>query len=382
MPMSSEKTAEKVLHLLHEVCGTADQPIGLHEPTFNELQCERVLATLRSGWVSTAGNETLEFEKKLASFLSLEDVVAVNSGTSALHLALLALGIKPGDGVALPALGFIASANAVSYVGADPHFIDVDPDFGLLDVDLLKEYLDGPEGAGVRAVIYVCLFGQKADPQPLLKLAKERNLIIIEDAAGALGSQFNGKAVGSDFDATVFSFNGNKIITTGAGGALAFRDPIHTNKARHLSNVAKTVSGVHATHNAIGYNYRMPAINASIGISQLSNFNSYIEAKKNLNERYQLTAKKLGLRMLPTPDGCCSNEWLNNIVLDELNDSQIELRHLSEVIESCHKKKFMVRPLWQPLHQTPMYQRNKHSNLVVSESLARRVISLPSSPSL
>jgi len=372
--------AKQVLTLLDTVWDNPHNASALHEPNFTVEEAEFVASVIRSGWVSTAGSEIRDFEKQIAKLTATEDCIAVNSGTSALHLAVLSLGLRPGDGVALPSLGFVATANAIAYAGAVPHFIDVDADHGLIDAELLETYLGTEAGSNVKAIVSVCLFGQKNDPLPLINLAKKNNLYVIEDAAGALGTCFEGKPVGSDFDATIFSFNGNKILTTGGGGALICKDPEKLAHARTLANVAKINHNVMPTHSEVGYNYRMPNLNAALGLSQLPKLTQYIELKQKLRLKYRSIASTVDLKIIEDPVGCRSNAWLNNILLSPSEDPASETERLIEIIQACHKNGYGVRPVWEPLHMTRMYNSNPRTTMQVTESLSRRLISLPSSP--
>lgn len=377
--MSYNEITARILQLLGSVCGHIKPPVNIHEPSFSENDKNSVVGVLDNNWVSTAGPEVTQFETALKNKLNIRNCIAVNSGTSALHLALKSYNIGPGDIVILPSLGFIASANAVSYVGAEPHFIDVDPVHGLLDIRALEEYLEQNPEKKIKAIVFVCLFGLKNDPAPLIKIAKERGLIVIEDAAGALGSKFSDQFVGSDFDATIFSFNGNKIITTGAGGALCIKHDAVSEKALHLANVAKTFQEVVPTHDEVAFNYRMPNINAALGLPQLENLGEKILKKEILKNKYKHQCNNLGLKILEDPPGSLHNNWLINLKLDAILDMDEAQNRLSHIVKACHHKGYIVRPVWQPLHKTIAYGDAHRTGLPNTEILSKSVISLPSS---
>ncbi|MEL6674361.1 MAG: aminotransferase class I/II-fold pyridoxal phosphate-dependent enzyme [Bacteroidota bacterium] len=260
--------------------------IPLSRPNLSPSAWEKVKACLDTAWISSAGPAVGEFESQMAQRLGSPYAVAVQSGTAALHLALRALNIQPGDQVALPNLGFIASANAVRYVGATPVLIDVDPVYWQLDTNLLKDYLKTPAGRKVKAVMVVHLLGYMGHLPALADLLRQYDIPLIEDAAEAVGSTYQGKALGTFGDIGVLSFNGNKILTTGGGGMALTRDESLAQRIRHLSQQAK--SDPHAYwHDDLGYNYRMTNLAAALGLAQLEALPQALADHRSLYGLYQ-----------------------------------------------------------------------------------------------
>lgn len=360
--------------------------IPLYEPYRTEHAIKFVTEALETGWVSSSSAQVSEFEKQIAQLTGASHAVATQSGTSALHLGLLLIGVKEGDIVILPNLTFVASANAVKYIGAIPVLIDVRPDTWLLDTILLEQFLEErtqiqnnqcihiESGRRVAAIMPVHILGNICDMLRMMSLSRQYNIPIIEDAAEALGSTYDGKHAGTFGDIACLSFNGNKIITTGGGGMILTENAEIARRARYLSTQAKEPVRDYF-HNEIGFNYRMSGINAALGLAQLELFTEIL-AKKNIHAR---SYRKQSQEILPqarwqkiNPMGE-SNFWLNTILIP---NSEMVQKHLD-------KSGIQTRKLWAPLHRLPMYkgsiyiQKNNQSELIYNKSL-----SLPSSASL
>lgn len=356
----------------------------LHEPYFGGNEGLYAQKCIETGFVSSVGEFVDQFEEKLSGLYEGRPVIATNTGTSALHLALLGAGVLPGDEVIVPAITFVATANAVSMCGAYPHFADVSPDTLALDSESLAEHLsrvaesrpsglfNKQTGRKISAVVLVHIFGHGGPVQSLSDVVGPLGVPIVEDAAEAVGSRLHGRPVGVTSPLTVLSFNGNKIVTTGGGGAIVVEERVIAEKLRHLSTTAKVPHRWRYFHDMVGYNYRMPNINAAIGCAQLEQLEVFVATKRQLFHRYVRALGDLdGVEILEEPEGAESNYWLQALVLTEGTD-------LDTLLAELHQQGIGARPLWEPLHQLPMYRDCQRSELKVSEQIAKRIINLPS----
>lgn len=381
---------QQILTALEKVLGKTEKPIGLHEPWLTSSEQEAVAKCVASGWVSSVGLEVTRFEERLATLFDVRFAVAMVNGTAALHLSLEVAGVLANEEVIIPSLTFVATANAVSHANAIPHFVDSEPKTMGICPQKLEDYLqtiveikDGfsynkKTGRKISAMIPVHLFGHAALIDDLLKVAKKWNLIVIEDAAEALGTRYRGKACGSFGRLGVVSFNGNKIITTGGGGAILTDDEQLAKRAKHLSTTAKLPHAWAFVHDHVAYNYRLPNLNAALGCAQLDKLPLILKNKKILTERYRNAfAKTEEICFWDQPENCQSSFWLNTIIIPENNGDLLD-----EILQAVHAKGYYLRPLWEPLHKLPMYQTAPRSDLSTAEDLTRRVINLPSSPQL
>ena len=276
---------------ISELIGS-DEFIPLHEPKFNGNASKYVLDCVETGWVSTAGRYVNELEDRICKKIGSKFAIAVSSGTAALHLSVLASGVRPNDEVICPDITFVASCNAIAYCGAIPHFVDVSLDDLCIDPEKLKLYLSNlvsikngkcfnkHTGRRLSAILAVHAFGFSADVEKLREIATSYNMELIEDAACAIGAQFNNNFIGSNSKLATFSFNGNKVITGGAGGLVVTSDAKLAEKIKHLSTTAKIAHKWEYIHNEVGFNYRMPNINAALLLSQLETLDEAIEEKK------------------------------------------------------------------------------------------------------
>ncbi|SCL24042.1 dTDP-4-amino-4,6-dideoxygalactose transaminase [Micromonospora rhizosphaerae] len=316
------------------------------------LEESYVLNALRSGWVAPAGPDLAAFEREVAQRVGCGHAVALASGTAGLHLALLALGVGPGDTVVVPTLTFAATANAVVYTGAEPVFIDCEPATGNLDPGLLQELLRDlrDKGRRVGAVMPVDMFGACADYTRILPLCAEAEVPVVEDAAEALGSTHRGRAAGSFGRAGVFSFNGNKIITTSGGGMLLSDDGDLVARCRYLSTQARQPVP-HYEHTEVGYNYRLSNLLAALGRAQLHRLDDIVTRRRRLRERYsKLFAAVPGVRLLAEEDHG-ANCWLTTIVVDPLVAGW-RAREFAAHLSAQHIE---TRPVWKPMHLQPVF---------------------------
>ncbi|WP_333880829.1 LegC family aminotransferase [Lysinibacillus capsici] len=360
--------------------------VPLHEPIFNDKEVEYVTDCVKTGWVSSVGAYVNRFEEDLAKFVGVKRAVAVVNGTAALHIALKVAGVKAEDEVLMPSLTFIAAANAVSYLGAVPHFIDVSMNTLGVDADKLKIYLEQigklqnnqlynrETGRRISALVPMHTFGHAADIEGLLKVCEMYNLTLVEDAAESLGSYYNGKHTGSFGKVSAFSFNGNKIMTTGGGGAIVTDDDAIADYAKHLTTTAKIPHRWAYEHDEIGFNYRMPNINAALGCAQLEKMPLFIQQKRELKKQYeQWLAGIEGVQLFEEPANTRSNYWLQTILLDEQFNRD-------EVLGFLNEQGVMSRPIWNPMHHLAIYQNCPKSDLSVTDQLNMRVVNIPSTP--
>ena len=388
---------DSVLNVIQHVVGipTEDQPIVLHEPDFSGTRAwDYVKDCIDSGWVSTTGSWVSRFENELASVTGASHAVAVTNGTVALRLALHLVGVGPGDEVLLPPLSFVATANAVTHLGAVPHFVDVEPTTLAIDPIALGERLDQvcdwrhgmlinrQTGRRIAAVLPVHVFGHPANGEALRKVADEWCLPLVEDAAEALGSWRCGKHCGLFGEVGTLSFNGNKLITTGGGGALLTNDIELAQRARHLSTTAKLPHPWEFEHDAVGWNDRMPNLNAALGVAQLEDLNSRLEAKRFLAERYASAFSSLdGVEFVAEPPDCRSNYWLMCLRFTSEDPHEVQ-RHRLTLLAEAHRVGMMLRPVWNLLHHLSIYSHVPKASLSVAEDQAMRLVNLPSSPQL
>ncbi|GBF75157.1 hypothetical protein PA598K_03542 [Paenibacillus sp. 598K] len=386
----SNALLETIVSRIEQTLGDRERPLALHEPEFGEHEQERLSACLASGYVSTASEETTRLEIALARTAGVAHAVAVSSGTAALHLALLAAGVQAGDEVIVPALTFVATANAVSYCGAVPHFADSSlPDLGLsperLEAHLQRESeqigrvcRNRRTGRTIRALIAVDALGHPADLPALTAICRRYRLTLIEDAAAALGSMRDGVPCGAWGSAAAFSFNGNKIITAGGGGALLTDNGELASTARMLAATAKVPHPWRYEHTSIAYNYRMPGINAALSLAQLERLPELLRRKRRLAQRYQQALAGLdGVSVLTEPRRTRSNYWLNALLLEPGCELLLE-----PLLAMLHRQGVQSRPLWTPLHRLPMYSDCPRMELHGTLSLCARTVCLPSSPRL
>jgi len=348
--------------------------IPLSIPNLNGNELKYVEECIRTGWVSSAGAFVSRFEKDIASFTNSDYGVATVNGTAGLHLALHVLGIGKGDLVAVPNLTFIASANAIHYTGATPLLVDVDPDTWQMDLDLLESYLaDGEEKEKIAAIMPVHILGSMCDMERLMHIAKKYNLPVVEDATEALGSSWNSKSSGSWGDLGVFSFNGNKIITTGGGGMIVTDNEGLAVQAKHLSTQAKQ-DPENYFHDEVGYNYRLVNVLAAIGVAQMEGIDSFIKRKKAIDARYR---RELGeiedIKFQLIPSNVDHNGWLFSFYSSKKD----------QIMQTLKESNIVCRPLWVPMNQLPMYS----SSLYIQEydrtaNIHSNVLSIPCSTSL
>lgn len=388
--MSLLSLAERTLRAVEAATAPQTPPQALHEPRFAGNEWRYVKECLDTGWVSSVGKFVDRFEAQLAEITGARHAIAVVNGTAALHVALKLVGVEPGDEVLAPALTFVATANAISYCGAVPHFVDSDLHTLGLDPAKLDDYLQTisemrPEGCinrrtgrRIKAVVPMHTFGHPVDLDPLADVCRRFQLDLIEDAAESLGSYYKGHHTGNWGRIAALSFNGNKIVTTGGGGALLTNDPELARLAKHVTTTAKVPHRWAFVHDQIGYNYRLPNLNAALGCAQLEQLPDFLERKRHLAERYGTAfADVPDVTFVREPAFGRSNYWLNAILLAE--DAADER---DTVLEALNSEGWMSRPAWALMPSLPMYSECQAMDLSVASSLERRLINLPSSVQL
>jgi perosamine synthetase len=368
-------------------CIPKNTPLSLHEPLLDETDLAAVQETISSGWVSYQGPMVKRFEEDLTNYLQA-NVISVVNGTVALFLSLKMCGVGIGDEVIVPAISFVATSNAVHQTGATPHFIDIEEKTLGIDLDKLEDYLDRIGRINnkgelincttqrvIKAIIPVYILGTPIDFERLSRIAQKYNLQIIEDAAESLGSIYEEQKLGTLAKISALSFNGNKIITTGGGGAIVTTDKDLSQKIRHMVTTAKVAHPYEFEHDEVAYNFRLPALNAALGVSQLKKLDDYLGAKKKVFIKYQeaFSSFSEGYIFEPNHYGT-SNNWLNAIIL---NSKHAYMKNI--IIEHCINLKISLRPLWKPLHLLQINANCPKSDCSKAEELYQRVICLPSS---
>lgn len=379
---------EQIIGAIQFVVGSG--PVSLHEPTFTGNEWTYLKKCLDSTYVSSVGKFVDQFEVDLADYTGAKHAVAVVNGTAALHLALQLAGVLPGNEVLIPTLTFVATANAVKYCGATPHFVDSEERTLGLNPYALRDYLKNiaevcngkcinhNTGRIIQALVPMHTFGHPVDIEGVLKVARDFHLVVVEDAAESLGSTYHGCHTGTFGLMGALSFNGNKTITTGGGGAILTNDSNLAKRAKHLSTTAKILHRWDFEHDEIAYNYRMPNINAALGCAQLEQLDSFLKVKRNLFQRYQNAFSQLPqMHIVSEPSECRSNYWLQTLLIDQTIASQCDA-----ILEGTNDAGLMTRPAWKLLHRLAPYRQCPRMELPVSESLEGRLINLPSSVSL
>ncbi len=378
------------LGAVRQVLGAAPGMIALHEPEFAGNEWAYVKECIDTGWVSSVGAFVDRFERDLAATTGAAHAVATVNGTAALHMCLLLAGVQPGDEVLMPALTFIATANAASYCGAVPHFVDSEATSLGVCANALQAHLQQAAtlrgdacfnrhtGARIRVLVVMHVFGHPCELDALAEVARRWHLVLIEDAAESLGSTYHGRHTGNVGLLSALSFNGNKVVTTGGGGAVLTNDPALAKRAKHLTTTARTPHRWSFVHDEVGYNYRLPNLNAALGCAQLERLPGMVQRKRQLAARYEAALAGVpGVRFLREPTGTASNYWLNAIVLNEAHEA-----HRDELLAALNDAGYMARPLWTLMHRLPMYQACPRSDLRTALQLEARVVNLPSSAKL
>ena len=383
----ADRDFSSVLSAIESVLGLQRRPVALHEPRFNGREWDYVKECLDSGWVSSGGDFVVKLEGMLADYTGARFAVATVNGTAALHVCLRVMDVMPGDEVLIPTLTFIATATAVAYCGATPHFADSDETTMGLDPNKLDGYLrdiavirDGAcvnrlTGARIRVVVPMHTFGHPVDLDPLVEVCARYQLQLVEDAAESLGSFYKGRHTGTIGKVSALSFNGNKIITTGGGGAVLTNDEQLAKTIKHLTTTARVAHRWSYIHDQVGYNYRLPNINAALGCAQLEQLPRFLELKRRLAARYLGVFAGVGwAKIFREPAYAKSNYWLNTLLLDE---AHADVR--DDLLDFTNQHGILTRPVWTLMHRLPMFTSCPRMDLSTAESIEKRLINLPSS---
>ena len=359
--------------------------IPLHEPCFVGSEKKYVDDCIDSTFVSSVGKYVNDFEKKLEDFTGAEKAIATSNGTSALHVALVVAGVQPGTEVLTQALTFVATANAISYCGAEPIFLDSDLHRLSLSAEAVSSFLDTngevrndglcynkKSGRRIVACLPMHVFGHPADLLNLKIVCEKFRIKLVEDAAESLGSIYMNKHTGLIGDIGVLSFNGNKIITTGGGGAVIVKDAALGARIKHLTTTAKRPHAWEFYHDEIGYNYRLPNLNAALGCAQMEGLPGFLTNKRQTFEIYKEFFDKKGIEMVQEPKDSKSNYWLNAILLKDKNERD-------NFLEITNRNGIMTRPAWTLMTELPMYKSKAHDELKNARSLVSRLVNIPSS---
>tara|TARA_B110000305_G_C19434491_1_gene638107 strand:- start:494 stop:1660 length:1167 start_codon:yes stop_codon:yes gene_type:complete len=377
--------SKKIVNLIQKIIGKGTH--RLHEPLFVGNEIKYLKETIKKNFVSTSGKNVKKFEQKIKNYTKTKHAIAVINGTQSIYIALKALGIKNTEEVLVPALTFVGTVNAISYLGAEPHFVDSNiKDFGI-DSKKLEKYLkkiikfknnksfNKLTGKVISAIIPVHIFGHPCDIEKLVNIAKKFRLKIVEDAAEALGSFYKKKHLGSFGDAGCISFNGNKIITTGGGGAVITNNKKLAKKIEHLISTAKIKHKWDFIHDEIGFNFRMPSLNASLGLAQLEKINFFLKAKRSLFQKYSNIFKLTKeINIFKENTHSKSNYWLQTLILKNKNKNL-----KNKILKECYKKNIYARPVWKLISDLKPYKNKQKMNLTGAREIYDRVINLPSS---
>ena len=388
--MTNDLEIASVVDVLRQVLPTNQAFIPLHEPQFGGNEWQYVKECLDTGWVSTAGKYVERFEQELTNYTQVKFAVAVVNGTAALHICLKLIEVEPKDEILIPTLTFIATANAVIYCGAVPHFVESDKKTLGIDPQKLHEYLheiaevraghcwNKKTGRRIKAMVPMHTFGHPVDMDPLVALSQQFKVALVEDAAESLGSYYKKRHTGHWGVVSALSFNGNKVVTTGGGGAILTNNAELAKRAKHLTTTAKTPHPWEYLHDQVGYNYRLPNLNAALGCAQLEQLPDFIKKKRAIAETYRQAFESIkGIHFFTEMESVQSNYWLNALLLDEASSDQRDA-----LLDLANRNGIMMRPAWKLMHQLPMFAQFPRMELSVAENIAKRLVNIPSSASI
>lgn len=374
----------KVVNFIHELYGTNDF-VPLSVPRFTGNEKKYLEECIDTTFVSSVGIFVDRFEEETASYIGAKKAVVCVSGTNALHMAIMLAGVERDDEVLTQALTFIATCNALSYIGAHPVFIDVDKSTMGLSPDAIKEWLvknsemkngscyNRYTGRRVKACVPMHTFGHPVRIEELVDICAEYHIELVEDAAESIGSRYKGRYTGTFGKIGAISFNGNKTITTGGGGMMLFQDEELGKLAKHITTQAKVPHRWEFVHDHIGYNYRMPNINAALGCAQLEQLDKFVASKREVAREYAAFFRNLdGIDFFEEPEDCFSNYWLNVVIMQDRN-AQLEF------LEYTNNHGIMTRPVWELMNRLTMFKDCEHDGLENTIWFADRVVNIPSS---
>lgn len=376
--------SEDFTKFVQELYGTKN-PIPLHAPQFRGNEKKYLLETIDSTFVSSVGVFVDQFEQKVAEFTGAKHAIATVNGTAALHVALKLAGVEPKSEVITQSLTFVATCNTIRYCGAKPLFVDVSKNTLGLSAEILEEYLH--QNVEIRddsscwkrntnIKISACLpmhtYGFPVDLGKINKICYQYNIPLIEDAAESLGSYYQNEHTGTVGNLSALSFNGNKIITTGGGGMILTNDEQIAKQAKHITTNAKVPHKWAFNHDEIGYNYRLPNLNAALGVAQMELLTGYLKNKREIAKQYQKWGNRYGVKFIKEQQNTKANYWLNTAIMQ--NREQLDM-----FLEETNNNNIMTRPAWTPMHKLDINQDCQHSDMRNTEWLADRIVNVPSS---
>lgn len=358
--------------------------IPLHEPRFIGNEKKYLNDCIDSTFVSSVGKYVDTFEKEFAKKVGSKFAVATVNGTAALHISLILADVKNGDEVITQPLTFIATCNAISYIGAKPVFVDVDLDTMGLSPDSLKQFLEEncevkdnkcinkTTGKTIKACVPMHTFGHPCRIDSIKEICDTWHIALVEDAAESLGSYYKGKHTGTFGQIGAFSFNGNKIITSGGGGVLVTDDEVLAKRAKHITTTAKIPHPYEYVHDEVGYNYRLPNINAALLVAQLENLDGFLSSKRELTGIYKEFFSHENIKFIEEPQDSSSNYWLQAVLLQDVTQRD-------EFLEFTNKNGVMTRPIWKLMNELEMFAKCQTASLKNAKFLEERVVNIPSS---
>lgn len=374
---------QTVINFIRETFNTQDF-IPLHEPVFNGNEKKYLNECIDSTFVSSVGKFVDEFEHLFAKYVGAKHAIAVMNGTAALHLALKLVGVDQFDEIITQPLTFVATANAISYCGASPVFVDVDKDTLGLSPEALDAFLrqnaiiqngrciNSLTGKWIKACLPMHTFGHPCRIEEIAEVCKQWHIILVEDAAESLGSTYKGLHTGLFGKVGIFSFNGNKIVTSGGGGVIVTNDEVLAKQAKHLSTTAKVPHPYEYVHDQIGYNYRLPNLNAALLVAQMEQLEIFLNDKQELAKKYQEFFLRKGIKWVGQPPHSHSNYWLQTIILESAAQRDLFLQKTND-------QGVMTRPIWRLMNELDMFKNCQHADLSNAKWLEQRVVNIPSS---
>ncbi len=372
-----------VISFIRKTFNTPSDFIPLHEPRFIGNEKKYVMDTIDSTFVSSVGQYVDRFEGMMREYTGAKHAIAVVNGTAALHISLILAGVKKDDLVITQALSFIATSNAISYIGAEPVFIDVDPKRLGMSADALRTFLINvelingiaihkPTGRKIAACVPMHTFGHPVEIDTIVSLCTKYNIPVVEDAAESLGSTYKGQQTGTFGLLGTYSFNGNKTITCGGGGIIVTNDDKLGELAKHLTTQAKVPHRWEYVHDYIGYNYRCPNLNSALACAQLEQLDIFIENKRITANKYKTFFNQPNINFIGEPEHSKSNYWLNAILLPTYEERNMFLTE-------TNNQQVMTRPIWALMHRLDMFKHCIHDGLATSIDIENRLVNIPSS---
>ena len=380
---TSSNSFSEIIHFIKSLY-PGENPVPLHAPRFTGNEKKYVVDAIDSTFVSSVGKYVDRFEKMICEIIGAQHAIATVNGTCALHIALKVAGVQPGDEVITQPLSFVATANSIAHCGAKPIFLDVERETLGLDPTALKSFLQAHSrirentcynkttGNRIAACVPMHTFGHPCQIDSIAQICDRYHLALIEDSAESLGSLYKGKHTGTFGLFGIYSFNGNKTVTCGGGGAIVTNNEALAKKAKHITTTAKVSHPYEYVHNMTGYNYRLPNLNAALACAQLEQLDFFIDRKRELAETYKTFFESLSIPFIHEPEHACSNYWLNAVMLPDRKTRD-------EFLKATNEAGVVTRPVWRLLNKLDMYKTCQTDTLTNAKWLEERVVNIPSS---